>query len=67
MSTPTSTAYPSTRAGKPINLNDGITVVGFVTAVSGTGPSATVTLTLAGSGASVTVQAQDCAASTQTL
>lgn len=67
MSTPTSTSYPSTRSGKPINISDAITVVGFVTAVSGTGPSATVTVQLAGSGASVTVQAQDVGATTQTL
>jgi hypothetical protein len=67
MSTPTSTSYPSTRAGKPININDQITVVGFVTSVAGTGPSATVTVQLAGSGNSVNVQAQDVAATTQTL
>ena len=67
MSTPTSTSYPSTRAGKPINISDGVTIEGFVTAVSGTGPSATLTITLAGSGNSVSVQAQDVGASTQTL
>ena len=67
MSTPTSTSYPSTRAGKPINVSDAATVIGTVSAVSGTGPSATVTITLAGSGNSVNVQAQDVAATGQTL
>ena len=67
MSTPTSTSYPSARSGKPININDQVTVIGFVTAVSGTGPSATLTVQLQGSGNSVSVQAQDAAASTQTL
>lgn len=68
MSTPTSTSYPSSRAGKPINIGDAVTIVGSVTAVSGTGPTATITVTLAGSGVSVsTVQAQDVAASGQTL
>ena len=67
MSTPTSTSYPSTRSGKPINIGDALTVEGTVTAVSGTGPSATVTITLAGSGNSVNVQAQDVGASTQKL
>lgn len=68
MSTPTATSYPSSRAGKPINIGDAVTIVGSVTAVSGTGPTATLTVTLAGSGVSVsTVQAQDVAASGQTL
>lgn len=67
MTTPTATSYPSSRAGKPINLNDAVTIVGTVTAVTGTGPTATLTITLAGSLTSVTVQAQDVAASGQTL
>ena len=67
MSVPTATSYPSSRAGKPINTNDNVTIVGQVTAVSGTGPTATLTVTLAGSLTSVTVQAQDVAASGQTL
>ncbi len=68
MSIPTSTAYPLSRDGKPINIGDGVTILGTVTAVSGTGSSATLTVTLAGSGVSVsTVQAQDVGASTQTL
>lgn len=67
MSTPTSTSYPSARNGKPINVGDTVSVVGTVSSVSGTGPSATVNVTLAGSGGSVAVQGQDVAASTQTL
>lgn len=67
MSIPTATQYPSARSGKPINLQDAVTVIGTVTAVSGVGPSAVLTVQLAGSGASVNVQAQDCSASTQTL
>jgi hypothetical protein len=67
MSIPTATQYPSARSGKPINLQDQATVQGFVTAVSGTGPAATVTIQLAGSGLSVNVQAQDVGATTQTL
>lgn len=67
MSIPTATSYPSTRAGKPANIGDQATIVGFITAVSGTGPSATVTISLAGSGLSVNIQAQDLAATTQTL
>ena len=67
MSTPTSTSYPSARSGKPINLLDQVSVVGSVTAVSGTGPTASLTVLLSGSATSVTVQAQDVAASGQTL
>lgn len=67
MSIPTAVSYPSARSGKPININDQATIVAFVTAVSGTGPSATVTLQLAGSGLSVNAQAQDIAATAQTL
>ena len=67
MSIPTATQYPSARSGKPINIGDQATVVGFVSSVSGTGPTATVTLQLAGSGLSVNVQAQDVAATAQTL
>jgi hypothetical protein len=68
MSTPTATSYPSSRAGKPINLNDQVTIIGQVTAVSGTGPTATLTVVLTGSGVQLTtIQAQDVAASGQTL
>jgi hypothetical protein len=56
------------RAGKPINVGDGATVVGVVTAISGTGPTASVTVQWAGSGnSSANVQAQDIGATTQTL
>jgi hypothetical protein len=55
------------RAGKPVNTGDGVTIVGTVTSTSSTGPSANVVVKLAGSGNTVTVQAQDVAASTQTL
>lgn len=68
MSTPTATSYPSSRAGKPINIGDQVTIVGQVNSVSGTGPTATLNVTLSGSSVVLTtVQAQDVAASTQTL
>ena len=67
MSIPTATSGPSTRAGKPINIGDQVTVVGYVTAVTGTSDTATIAVTLASSGNSVNVQAKDCSASTQTL
>lgn len=67
MSIPTATSYPSARSSKPINIADQCTIVAFVTSVSGTGPTASVVVSLQGSGTSVTVQAQDIAASTQTL
>lgn len=67
MADPLVIPYASARSGKPINVADGVTVIGFVTAITGSGPTATVSVTLAGSGVSVNVQAQDCAASTQTL
>ena len=60
-------AYASTRDGKPINLNDQATILGFVTGISGTVPSAVITIQLAGSNATVTVAAQDIGATTQTL
>lgn len=59
--------YASTRDGKPININDQATIAAFVTGISGTGPSAVITLQLQGSGLTVNVQAQDVAATTQTL
>jgi hypothetical protein len=59
---------PNTRAGKPINVNDQITVVGFVTNVGAqAGVNSLITIQLAGSGLSIVAQAQDCAASAQTL
>jgi hypothetical protein len=61
-------AGPNSRAGKPLNVNDQVTVVGFITAIAaGTSNQTVITVQLAGSGNSVSVQAQDCAASTQTL
>ena len=61
-------AGPNSRAGKPLNVNDQVTVVGFITAIAaGTSNTTNITVQLAGSGNSVTVQAQDCGASTQTL
>jgi hypothetical protein len=51
-----------------VNVNDGVTVVGFITAVpTNIGPTTPITIQLAGSGLSVVVQAQDIGASTQTL
>ena len=67
MSVPTATSYPSSRAGKPINVGDAVTVVGTVASVSGTGPTATVTITGLGSGINASCQANDVAASAQTL
>lgn len=68
MSIPTATSYPSARSGKPINIGDQATIVGFVVAVNGTGPTASVTVQWAGSGnLSSTLQAQDVAATAQTL
>jgi len=61
-------AGPNSRAGKPLNVNDQVTVVGFITAIAaGTAVTTNITVQLAGSGNSVTVQAQDCGASSQTL
>ena len=77
MSTPTSTVYPLNRAGKPVNIGDIVTVLATVTAagsVSGstpagaqTTPTTSLTVTLLGSNQSVTVYANDVAASGQTL
>ena len=62
-------AGPNSRAGKPLNVGDQVTVIGFITAIApGTAVTTAVTVQWAGSGnLSTTVQAQDCAASTQTL
>lgn len=67
MSVPTATSYPSARNGKPINIGDTVTVVATVSSVSGTGPTATVNISTLGSNSALAVQANDCAASTQTL
>lgn len=58
-------AVATTRAGKPVEVADQVTIVGAVTAISGTGPSATVTV-LTESGASVNVAGSDLYAA-QTL
>jgi hypothetical protein len=67
MPNPTAQLYPSSRAGKPINIGDSCTLVGTVTAVSTSGPTASLTITLSGSGLVITAQANDVAASGQTL
>lgn len=48
----------TSRAAKPVNNGDAVTVVGTVTNVSGTGPTATLTVLLT-SGGSVSVKASD--------
>lgn len=48
----------TSRAGKPVNVGDQVSVVGTVTVVSSTGPSATITVLL-GSGGTVSVKASD--------
>jgi hypothetical protein len=59
---------PNTRDGKPINVADQATIVGFVTVVpTNIGVTTPITIQLQGSGLIVTVQAQDIAATTQTL
>lgn len=59
---------PNTRDGKPINQNDAATLVGTVGVVpANSGPTTVIPITLAGSGLVVNVQAQDIAATTQTL
>jgi hypothetical protein len=60
---------PSSRAGKPINVGDSVTLVGSITTLNTGTPSVsqTLTVTLAGSGLVITCQAQDVAASTETL
>ena len=61
-------AGPNSRAGKPLNVGDSVTVIGTITAVaSNVGPTTVITVQLAGSGNSISPQAQDCSASTQTL
>jgi hypothetical protein len=60
--------FAFTRAGKPLQVGDAVSVIGTVTAVSGSGPTASVTVQWAGSGnTSANVQAQDVAAGGQTL
>ena len=57
--------FASSRSGKPIQVADQVSVVGTITAISGTGPSATVTV-LTDAGNSVSVKASDLYAA-QTL
>lgn len=51
-------ALPTSRAGKPIAVNDQVSLVGTVDNVTGVGPSASVTFRTA-SGVVVTVPAGD--------
>lgn len=61
-------AGPNSRAGKPLNVGDAVTVIGTITAVAANvGPTTVITVQLSGSGNSISPQAQDCSASTQTL
>ena len=61
-------AGPNTRDGKPINQFDACTIVASVNSVpANSGPTTVIPVTLAGSGLVVNVQAQDIAATTQTL
>ena len=61
-------AGPNSRAGKPLNVGDQVTIIGLITAVAANvGPTTVITVTLAGSGNTISPQAQDCAASSQTL
>ena len=57
--------YASSRSGKPIQVADQVSIVGAITAVSGTGPSATITV-LTDAGNSISVKASDLYAA-QTL
>jgi len=60
---------PSSRAGKPLNVGDLVTVIGSITTLNTSTPSVsqTLTVTLVNSGLVITCQAQDVAASTETL
>jgi|HubBroStandDraft_1064217.scaffolds.fasta_scaffold04593_4 hypothetical protein len=40
--------YAMSRNGKPINIGDQVSIVGVVTAISGTGPGANVTVQCSG-------------------
>lgn len=59
----------TSQAGKPLNVGDQCTVLGQILTVAATTPTknAVVTVQLSGSGNTVSVQAQDIGASTQTL
>lgn len=66
---------PNSRAGKPLNIGDAVTVVGTISSatsntngvINNSGPTTTIVVTLLGSGSAVSVQAQDIGASAQTL
>jgi hypothetical protein len=59
---------PNSRDGKPVNTGDAATIVGTLgTVPTNSGPTTLIPVTLSGSGLVVNVQAQDIAASTQTL
>jgi len=61
-------AGPNSRAGRPVNTGDAATVVGVLgTVPANVGPTTVIPITLAGSNTTVNVQAQDIAASAQTL
>jgi hypothetical protein len=57
--------YAFARTGKPLNNSDYITIIGNATAVAGSGPSASVTVVLAGSLSSILIYAEDIAANAQ--
>lgn len=59
--------FAVSQSGHPLNVGDLVTVNGQITSISGSGNTATITITLQSSGNSVNVQAKDCGASTQTL
>lgn len=50
--------FATTRSGHPVQVDDGVTVVGRVTAVSGSGPTAILTVLLT-SGGSISVTGID--------
>jgi len=54
-------------SGKPMNVGDQVTIVGSITAISGYGPTATISVKAFNSGNSLSVQANDCGASTETV
>ena len=61
-------AGPNSRAGRPVNTGDAATIAGTLgTVPANIGPTTLIPVTLYGSGLVVNVQAQDIAASAQTL
>ena len=47
-------------SGKSVGAGDQITILGTVTAISGTGPTATVTVQPVSGGSTISVKASDC-------